>query len=261
MTRPKSRRSLVVAIAAAPLLLALVGTAISLPAGPASAQGGTCTTYNQYFDGYQHNNTTGYGARMNTRHVSPVVCGAAGTSSVWSMITDGTGTDFAQSGELMNAAWSTTTVYYFTECGLCDNTDGSIQTSAPVNKGAVGQQSNSSYNDEYSSWFTPSTGVTTQQIAPANDPTLTSNLNTYSVMLFTPSEYDFYGEVHYPESQMPGITSNHDVLSSIQGLSSPGGSWVTQTPAMMQPIYDTFPYGGYTSYGSNGSFGIWDTRD
>ena len=228
------------------------------------ALGGVCINSGYGFDGYVNPTSTGWGVRDTIRHSDPYICSGApnsdpGTSSAWSLLQGPDPSTLAQSGELINSAWSTTNVFYFSECSACYNTDGTKQTSAPVILLQETDPGTSSYTDEYSTWQNGS-GVTTEQVSPVSDPTLGGDEAGYSELPWSPVAYEYLGENHWQESQTPGSNGNECDFTNVQGLN--GGTWVTETSSELESAAQLgmqATYGNYTSF-SGGGFGIWDTR-
>lgn len=133
--------------------------------------------------------------------------------------------DLAQVGYLKDAAWSTSTVFFFWECIACNSTNGQPLSIFPQQFQAVGDPSNFDYQDSYTTLDNTGDGDTvTMEVQPYADPDLTSNLAAYGVIngLWTPNNDEFFGEIHWDQTQTMGVPLHKCYFYSVSEWSSSG---------------------------------------
>jgi len=197
-----------------------VGSSLLIVATPGvglSAQN-PCGTFGHYFDGAAYNTTlsprfTGSDAVLKVR--DPALCGSTGTSqnftSGWTMLASRDGLGYVQTGFVKSAAAPLQHVGQFYD-----------DPAVPVTKYGFdygqGPLANGQFN-RYWNNFNPSTGR--QNLNIDGTQWMTTNFNPNGSWLPQPFQPQFFGEVTYKESDMPGTSTSPTTFTSMQGQTAP----------------------------------------
>jgi len=232
--------------------------------GSSAAGAATCGSMDSiYFEGEGVQQGIN-GAQATVNHQDPEICTSGDdgqTSAAWVLVAHSTSnpdTDLAQEGYVKLASWSTSNPYWFWECENCKYTDGSTAPSGPQQYGGqlVQNPSNTSYTDQYST-FTDSSGDIHLRITPVNDPN-----GTQEVAILVPQwslkVAEWSGEVHNPQSYMPGSESSPETYTYVQTLN--GSTWTyvnTETAGRVGPndgdtVLTRTALAGFTFYDTRG---------